>query len=200
MNKNKQKLTKEEKMELILSFLIIITIIIAVIVLFATSSNSSNNEKDINVSRELFVSENSSSTEKIKYENKKVFEVNEEERELLAKLVSCEAGVCSDECKKAVVSVVFNRLQSEKWGNSITEVINYPCAFTPVLTGKINTEIADQDCYDAVDYVLEFGCTLPEEVRYFRDDYDFSWDGYKNYVVLSNMYFGYFEDWRNGEW
>ena len=41
--------------------------------------------------------------------------VTEEERYLLAKLVHSEASICSEECQRAVVSVVFNRLESGKW-------------------------------------------------------------------------------------
>lgn len=136
------------------------------------------------------------------------YEVTPEERHLLAKLAHSEASVCSEECQRDVVSVVFNRLESGKWRKDINndgvitiyDIVYYPNAFTPAMTGAIDRyEPTDKD-YRAVDYVIKNGSTLPQEVRYFRLSHDFKWEGYKNYKVIDNTYFGYFEDWRNGAW
>lgn len=139
---------------------------------------------------------------------KTYYQITEEERQLLAKLVHSEASICSEECQRAVVSVVFNRLESGKWrkdmngDNKITvyDIIYYPNAFTPATNGSIDKcELTSED-YAAVDYVIKSGPTVPTEVRYFRTDYDFNWDGYKNYKVIDNVYFGYFIDWQKGVW
>ena len=137
-----------------------------------------------------------------------VYHVSEYERELLAKLVNSEASVCSIECKKDVVSVVFNRLDSGKWkkdmnsdGNiTLYDIIYYPNAFSPATDGAIDNSVPTQEDYDVVDYVILHGSTLPTEVRYFRAYSDFTWETYRNYKIIDNVYFGYFEDWRNGVW
>lgn len=127
-----------------------------------------------------------------------VFTVTEEERETLAALVTLEASICSIECQKAVVSVVFNRLNAGKWGDTLEEVIYYPNAFTP--SKRIPSTTPTKSAYQAVDYVLLNGCTVPQEVRYFRTDHDFRWEGYEHYIEIDNVYFGYFIDWQQGAW
>ena len=141
-----------------------------------------------------------------KPENKPAITINAEEREMLARLVFLESSICSDDCQRAVASVVFNRLDSGRWRKDVNkdgeitlyDIIYYPNAFTPA--GKIATTTPNQAAYDAVDYVLENGVTVPTYVRYFRTSYDFSWEGYENYTVMDNVYFGYFTDWENGAW
>ena len=107
---------------------------------------------------------------------------------------------------QAVVSVIFNRLHSKKWNKDINgdgkitlyDIIYYENAFSPA--SYIASTIGTKESYEAVDYVTRYGSTLPPKVRYFRDSYDFSWEGYRNYIVLDNIYFGYFENWQQGAW
>ncbi len=132
--------------------------------------------------------------------------ITSEERDMLASLCTLEAGTCSQECKQAVVSVIFNRLHSKKWNKDINgdgkitlyDIIYYENAFSPA--SYIASTIGTKESYEAVDYVTRYGSTLPPKVRYFRDSYDFSWEGYRNYIVLDNIYFGYFENWQQGAW
>lgn len=127
-------------------------------------------------------------------------DVTPEERLLLAQLVYREANTESLECQKAIVSVVFNRLDAGKWGDTIEEVVYYKNAFTPATSGLLEGVEPTATNYKAVDYVLENGPTLPTYVRYFRADRHFSWDGYECYIVLDHTYFGYFTDWEKGVW
>ena len=136
------------------------------------------------------------------------YKVTDEERYLLAKLAHSEASICSEECQRDVISVVFNRLESGKWrkdingDNKITvyDIIYYPDAFTPATNGAIDNYEPTAKDYRSVDYVVKNGPTVPTEVRYFRTYYDFNWDGYENYKVIDNVYFGYFVDWQKGAW
>lgn len=128
------------------------------------------------------------------------FVVTDEERYLLAALVFCEANTESIECQRAVVSVVFNRLACGKWGHTLKEVIFYQNAFTPASNGKIFKVEPNNVNFDAVDYVLKNGPTMPTYVRYFRTDYHFNWKGYVGYDVIDSTYFGYFKDWEKGVW
>lgn len=143
-----------------------------------------------------------SSTTKLHYE------VPEAERVLLAKLVTCEASICSVECQQDIVSVVFNRLESGKWQQDMNgdkqitlyDIIYYPNAFSPVVYDLISTCEPTNESFEAVDYVIKNGSTIPEYVRYFRSDYDFEWDNYNNYKIIDNVYFGYFTTWEEGVW
>jgi spore germination cell wall hydrolase CwlJ-like protein len=128
------------------------------------------------------------------------YEVTPEERLLLAQLVYREANLESLECQKAVASVVFNRLDAGKWGDTLHEVIYYKNAFTPATSGLLEGVEPTDTNFEAVDFVLQNGPTLPTEVRYFRSGHHFSWDNYEGYIVLDNTYFGYFKGWRQGEW
>lgn len=135
-----------------------------------------------------------------------VYNITEEERELLARLVYQESGICSIDVKKAVVSVIFNRLDSGRWKKDINldgiitiyDIIYYPNAFSPA--HLLPTTIPTEDCYEAVDYVVTNGATIPTYVRYFRNKHHFSWEGYKGYFDVENMYFGYFINWEKGAW
>lgn len=130
------------------------------------------------------------SPELIEEDNEMVYNITDEEREILARLVYLEAGVCGPECQRAILSVVFNMLEAGYWGDSIKEVVFYPNAFSPAYLIKDCTP--NQAAYDAVDYILAHGSQLPKEVRYFRAEYDFDWEGYVNYTIIDNVYFGYF--------
>lgn len=118
--------------------------------------------------------------------------ITREEFEDLSKLVYLEAGAESFEAQFAVASVVFNLRDAGYWGDSIEEVVYYPNAFSPA--SMIPDCVPNSASYEAVDYVIQNGSTLPFYVRYFRADKDHSWTGYKNYVVIDNVYFGYFEN------
>ena len=82
------------------------------------------------------------------------YSVTAEERELLARLVFCEANTESIECQRAVVSVVFNQLDAGKWGNTVTEVIYYRNNFTPVVFGLLDTAEPTSTNYEVVDYII----------------------------------------------
>ncbi len=139
------------------------------------------------------------------------YEVTEDEREMLAKIVTLEASICSVDTQKDVCSVIFNRLDSGKWNkdmngdNKITlyDIIYYPYAFSPVLAGKMDECIPTAEAYIAVDYVIVNGPTVPTYVRYFRAGRHFTeWydEGYTGYSIKDNVYFGYFTNWEQGAW
>lgn len=136
------------------------------------------------------------------------YNITNEERLLLAKLVTCEASICSVECQQDIVSVVFNRLESGRWKKDMNsdgvitlyDIIYYPNAFAPVVYDIIDSCEPTDEAYLAVDYVVQYGPTVPEYVRYFRSDFDFKWLDYKNYKVIDNVYFGYFITWEEGTW
>lgn len=120
-------------------------------------------------------------------EKKQAYNITPAERELLAKLLYHEARGESLECQKAVTSVILNRVESGKWGDSLEKVIYAKNQFEPVSKGLLpNTKpLAKQ--YEAIDYVIENGATVPANVLYFRADKYFDWG--TNYMAMDNTYF-----------
>ena len=112
------------------------------------------------------------------------------DRELLAKLLYCEGRGESEECQKAIISVVINRLNNGYWGNTINNVVYAKGQFTPAINGTLEKATPTKTQYEVVDYVLENGSTLPSWVMYFRASYHFNWKGYTPYCVIDNTYFG----------
>lgn len=126
----------------------------------------------------------------IAIQNNKRYNLNKEDRELLAKLLYCEGRGESVDCQRAIISVVINRLNNGYWGTTIKDVVYAKGQFSPVSSGAINKAKPSQTQYDVVDYVLENGTTLPSWVMYFRASYHFNWKGYTPYCAIDNTYFG----------
>lgn len=97
--------------------------------------------------------------------------LQEEDRELLAKLLYCEGRGESYECQKAIVSVVLNRVASNQFPNSIKGVVYQTNQFEPVLRGLLDNAKPSKQQYDAIDEVVNYGINIPEWVCYFRADY-----------------------------
>ena len=137
-------------------------------------------EKEVIVEKEIFV----------EVEPTYVYNITSAEREMLARLVYREANVESLECQMGVVSVVINRWQNGRWGDTLEKVIYSPYQFTPanLIYKTTPTELN----YTAVDLVLQNGCTLPPYCMYFRADHHFDWEGYKPYTQIDDTCFGYF--------
>ena len=123
-------------------------------------------------------------------QNTSYYNAEESDRDLLAKILYCDGGGESVDCQKAIMSVIVNRLNSGKWGNTIKSVIYAKGQFSPIFDGSMQRAKPTQTQYDIVDYVLENGSTLPSWVMYFRASYHFSWKGYTPYCTIDNTYFG----------
>lgn len=119
------------------------------------------------------------------------YNITSVEREMLARLVYLEANTESLECQIAIISVIINRWQSGIWGDSIEDVVYAEHQFSPAKNIKITTPTAQN--YEAVDYVLRYGCTLPQYVMYFRANYHHGWGEYQPYKTIDRVCFGYFE-------
>ena len=118
------------------------------------------------------------------------YNITSADREMLARLVYREANTESLECQMAIVSVVINRWQDGRWGDTLKDVVYAPHQFTPsdLLYQTTPTELN----YTAVDLVLQRGCTLPPYCMYFRADHHFDWDEYRPHTQIDYTCFGYF--------
>jgi len=88
------------------------------------------------------------------------FNFTEAEYDLIYRIVQAEAGGEDEIGKIMVVNVLLNRLRSEKFPDTMTEIIMSPGQFSPVGNGKINSVTVDQGTINAVYRAL-----------YYREDY-----------------------------
>jgi len=132
-------------------------------------------------------------TSEVIEENKPAYTITLEERELLAKLLYCEARGESYDCQKAVISVVMNRVRSSEFPNTINSVIYQKNQFEPVALGLLDKAQPSKTQYDAIDEVIQYGLTVPSWVCFFRASYHFNWQGYDPYCSIDHTYFGGYE-------
>lgn len=94
-------------------------------------------------------------------------EYTEEEYQLLARIIYCEAGGESMDGKIAVGTVVLNRVKSSSFPNNIHDVIFQKGQFTPVQSGRVNKVTPTKECYEAARRVLE-GERSDSRILFFR--------------------------------
>ena len=77
---------------------------------------------------------------------------------MMAAIIECEAGNQSYEGKLAVGSVIVNRINSPKFGNTLQAVLYAPSQFSPVASGRFAIVLArgaDAECTKAAKEVLD---------------------------------------------
>ena len=124
------------------------------------------------------------------------YNATENELETLVTLAYLEAGGESNEIIRCIVEVVFNRLQSGIWGETLTEVIYAAGEFDPApyiadFTTEGNPIVEDKldEIRDIVYDVYYNGVSIPERVMFFRTDYYHSFYGAVNEFAIGNVYF-----------
>lgn len=89
-------------------------------------------------------------------------EINQDDLDVLAKLIWKEAGACPWEHQCAVGCVVLNRVHDERFPDTVRDVVGQPGQYsTAYLSGFDGTP---QDCYDAAAAVLSGEYTIPANV------------------------------------
>lgn len=115
------------------------------------------------------------------------YEVTEYEKTLMMHTVFHEAGNQSLDCKKAVASVILNRVSI--YNKTVTEVIFEPNQFTI----DFSCIYYDEDSKTAVNEVLSYGTTIPHDVEFFYADY--CWDEFLRsrtvYTQIDDTIFAY---------
>lgn len=98
-----------------------------------------------------------------------------EESGLLCKIAMAEAGNQDTEGKALVMLVVLNRAWGDnEFPDTIEEVIYQPRQFTPVLEGKFEDVVPDQDCWKALEMV-ELGWDESQGALYFDSKSGSTW-------------------------
>jgi spore germination cell wall hydrolase CwlJ-like protein len=99
------------------------------------------------------------------------FGLEEQEYQVLLKIVEAEAGGEDTTGKILVANVVMNRVRSGSFPNSVSEVVyernGGRAQFSPTVDGRINTVSVSQDTVDAVARVMN-GEDLSQGALYFR--------------------------------
>lgn len=117
--------------------------------------------------------------------------LTDREKQLMAQLVHSEAGTESYEVKQHVVDVVFNRVDSPLFPNTIEEVIYQKHQFSVIANGSFDRAVdelteddwlcVDEECYGRQDYgILYFNST---SMGYCANG--------KNGYVLGHVWFAY---------
>lgn len=98
-----------------------------------------------------------------------------EESNLLCKIAMAEAGNQDTEGKALVMLVVLNRVWGDnEFPDTIEEVIYQPRQFSPVLEGKFEDVVPDQDCWKALEMV-EMGWDESQGALYFESKSESTW-------------------------
>lgn len=103
-------------------------------------------------------------------QNTNLFNLTSDEIDILSKIVEAEAGNQDDEGRLLVANVVLNRMESEKFPDSVKEVVlqqeNGVSQFSPVANGRIWQVKISEETKKAVERALS-GEDISEGALYF---------------------------------
>lgn len=132
--------------------------------------------------------------ERIKHDEGKKFEewatnytpsylikVTSEDIDLMARVVMSEASLLEQDGKQLVASTIVYRVMDGRRGKTVSEVVNYPNAYSTQDNGTPN-----EDCYRAVYSALIYDA-FPHDLFYFRSGKPHSF-GFV-YAQVGNTYF-----------
>ncbi len=94
--------------------------------------------------------------------------LNKEDRYLLAKIAMAEAEGCNIQTKVFVILVVLNRVQSDKFPDTIYEVIFEKNQFSPIKDGRWNKVEPNEECWEAVEIAIKYEYDYSEGALYFE--------------------------------
>lgn len=106
--------------------------------------------------------------------------------ELLERVVAAEARGESVDCQEAVATVILNRWQDGKFGDTLNEVMTADGQFAEPYDGEISiaTHLAVKN---ALIYYNTYCMCLPYQVLYFRSDHYHTFG--TPYISIGNLYF-----------
>lgn len=94
---------------------------------------------------------------------------SEEESYLLAKIAMAEAEGCNTQTKTLIIMCVLNRVWSDKFPDTIKEVIFQKNQFSPINNGRWDRVEPNEDCYEAVKVVMEAKYDYSGGATYFEN-------------------------------
>lgn len=95
-----------------------------------------------------------------------------EESYLLARMAMAEAEGCNIQTKTLIIMCVLNRVWSDEFPNTIEDVIfqerNGVYQFTPIANGRWDRVEPNEDCWEAVNVVMEAKYDYSDGATYFE--------------------------------
>lgn len=101
-------------------------------------------------------------------------ELNEDEKCMLAKIAMAEAEGEDTQGKALVMSVVLNRVHSNKFPDNVYDIIHQKGQFSPVEDGRYYSSEPDADCMAALDLIIN-GWNESRGALYFESDSSSTW-------------------------
>lgn len=98
-----------------------------------------------------------------------ICDISNAEIELLALVTMAEAEAECEEGKRLVIDTILNRVDSERFDNTITDVIYAPNQFTSMWNGRVDRCYVSDDIYQLV--IEELQTRSNYEVLYFTADH-----------------------------
>ena len=98
-----------------------------------------------------------------------IFGIDEYEYYLLSHVVEAEAGSQGIDGKRLVVDVVFNRVMSDQFPNSVEEVLMQDGQFTTYINGAYELVEPSEDTHEAI--AIEYDYIRNTDVYFFRTDH-----------------------------
>ncbi len=111
---------------------------------------------------------------------------------LVTRLIYAEGNNQSDEGYRAMASIVYNRLRSKRYPNTVEKIVYQRNQFTVVDDENFLTDVPTASAFSAViDVFINGNVTLPENVLYFRGERDNKRWGSREYydTIDGNMYY-----------
>lgn len=87
---------------------------------------------------------------------------------LLARIAMAEAEGCNTQTKTLIIMCVLNRVWSDEFPDTIEEVIFQENQFSPIDNGRWDRVEPNDDCYEAVNVVMEAEYDYSEGALYFE--------------------------------
>ena len=91
-----------------------------------------------------------------------------EDYQVLLHIVQAEAGICDSKGKILVANVILNRVRSDEFPDTVTEVVYQRSQFSPVADGSINTCKVTQETINCVERAIR-GEDYSEGALYFMN-------------------------------
>lgn len=98
-----------------------------------------------------------------------IFGIDEYEYYLLSHIVEAEAGNQGMDGKRLVVDVIFNRVMSDQFPNSVEEVLTQDGQFTTYINGAYELVEPSEDTHEAI--AIEYDYIRNTDVYFFRTDH-----------------------------
>lgn len=117
--------------------------------------------------------------------------LSEEDINLMASVLTLECGGESYEGQLAVANVILNRLESGRYGSTISDVVYAPSQFSVVGTEAFNNYVANGAQASCIQAVRE-ACAGTNNIgsyMYFRPQYNANISSYTSYTIIGNHVF-----------